>query len=158
MNIDDAINIEDLHRLAKRKLPKVMFDYIEGGVEDERGLARNEAAFHKHPSAAALSRRCLDARPEPRRFSGKHLFQPVRYFADRRRRTVSAAGRRVAAGRGGARREYPLHNVGRQQCLDGGGSRVAPDNTWFRCTRRRTRRLPTHWSEGRATTGSARWF
>src|ERR1044071_6914986 len=25
-----------------------MFDYIEGGVEDERGLERNAAAFHKH--------------------------------------------------------------------------------------------------------------
>src|ERR1041384_4944618 len=48
MNINDVINIEDLHQLAKRKLPKVMFDYIEGGVEDERGLSRNEAAFSKH--------------------------------------------------------------------------------------------------------------
>jgi len=48
MNLDQAINIEDLHRIAKRKLPRVIFDYIEGGVEDERGLARNEAAFHKH--------------------------------------------------------------------------------------------------------------
>src|SRR5258705_810294 len=48
MNFNQAINIEDLHRIAKRKLPKIIFDYIEGGVEDERGLARNEAAFHKH--------------------------------------------------------------------------------------------------------------
>ena len=30
MRIDDAVNIEDLHRMAKRRLPKVMFDYIEG--------------------------------------------------------------------------------------------------------------------------------
>src|SRR3974377_430762 len=48
MRLNDAINIEDLHRIAKRKLPKVIFDYIEGGVEDEPGLARNKAAFHKH--------------------------------------------------------------------------------------------------------------
>src|SRR5919198_3514043 len=48
MELDRAINIEDLHRMAKRKLPKLIFDYIEGEVEDERGLARNEAAFHKH--------------------------------------------------------------------------------------------------------------
>src|SRR5258705_13901869 len=48
MNFNQAINIEDLHRIAKRKLPKIIFDYIEGGVEDERSLARNEAAFHKH--------------------------------------------------------------------------------------------------------------
>ena len=48
MNFEQAINIEDLHRIAKRKLPRIIFDYIEGGVEDERGLARNETAFHKH--------------------------------------------------------------------------------------------------------------
>src|SRR5260370_23808036 len=48
MRIEDAVNIEDLHQMAKRKLPKIMFDYIEGGVEDERGLERNAAAFHKH--------------------------------------------------------------------------------------------------------------
>jgi (S)-mandelate dehydrogenase len=48
MKIDHAVNIEDLHRLAKRKLPKIIFDFIEGGLEDERGLARNRAAFEKH--------------------------------------------------------------------------------------------------------------
>jgi (S)-mandelate dehydrogenase len=47
-NLDRAINIEDLHRIAKRKLPRIIFDFIEGGLEDERGLARNEEAFHKH--------------------------------------------------------------------------------------------------------------
>ncbi|HZU88696.1 MAG TPA: alpha-hydroxy-acid oxidizing protein, partial [Stellaceae bacterium] len=48
MKIDKAVNIEDLHRMAKRKLPRIIFDFIEGGVEDERGLKRNEEAFHKH--------------------------------------------------------------------------------------------------------------
>jgi (S)-mandelate dehydrogenase len=48
MSLDNAVNIEDLHRLAKRRLPKIAFDFIEGGVEDERGLSRNEAAFARH--------------------------------------------------------------------------------------------------------------
>src|ERR1700761_6766558 len=48
MRLDDAVNIEDLHQMAKRRLPKVAFDFIEGGLEDERGLDRNTAAFHKH--------------------------------------------------------------------------------------------------------------
>jgi (S)-mandelate dehydrogenase len=48
MRVKDAVNIEDLHKLAKRRLPKVAFDFIEGGLEDERGLERNRAAFHKH--------------------------------------------------------------------------------------------------------------
>jgi L-lactate dehydrogenase (cytochrome)/(S)-mandelate dehydrogenase len=45
MNIDSAINIDDLKRLAKRRLPKIMFDFIEGGVEDEVGLRTNANAF-----------------------------------------------------------------------------------------------------------------
>ena len=48
MRLSDAINIEDLHQLAKQRLPKVAFDFIEGGLEDERGLERNTSAFHKH--------------------------------------------------------------------------------------------------------------
>jgi isopentenyl diphosphate isomerase/L-lactate dehydrogenase-like FMN-dependent dehydrogenase len=48
MRVDQAVNIEDLHRMAKRRLPKIAFDYIEGGLEDERGLERNTSAFHKH--------------------------------------------------------------------------------------------------------------
>jgi (S)-mandelate dehydrogenase len=45
MNIDSAVNIDDLKRLAKRRLPKIMFDFIEGGVEDEVGLRTNANAF-----------------------------------------------------------------------------------------------------------------
>jgi L-lactate dehydrogenase (cytochrome)/(S)-mandelate dehydrogenase len=48
MRIDQAVNIEDLHQMAKRRLPKIAFDYIEGGIEDERGLERNTSAFSKH--------------------------------------------------------------------------------------------------------------
>ena len=43
--IDSAINIDDLKRVAKRRLPKIMFDFIEGGVEDEVGLSTNANAF-----------------------------------------------------------------------------------------------------------------
>mgnify|MGYP003317548809 FL=1 len=49
MSIDDAINFEDLRELAKRRLPKIAFDFIEGGVEDEVGLDRNQQAFRDVP-------------------------------------------------------------------------------------------------------------
>ena len=45
MGLDHAINIDDLRKLAKRRLPKIAYDFIEGGLEDERGIARNESAF-----------------------------------------------------------------------------------------------------------------
>src|ERR1700719_144508 len=28
MNLDRAVNIEDLHRMAKRRLPKIAFDFV----------------------------------------------------------------------------------------------------------------------------------
>ena len=40
-----VINIEDLRRLAKRRLPRVVFDYIDGGAEAELTLRANCRAF-----------------------------------------------------------------------------------------------------------------
>jgi len=40
-----AASVEDLRRIAKRRLPRGCFDYIDGGAEDERTLVANSAAF-----------------------------------------------------------------------------------------------------------------
>jgi (S)-mandelate dehydrogenase len=48
MKIEDAVNIDDLRRLAKRRLPRIAFDFIEGGVEDEHCLTENEKSFARH--------------------------------------------------------------------------------------------------------------
>jgi (S)-mandelate dehydrogenase len=45
VNVNRAINIDDLRKMAKRRLPRIIYDFIEGGVEDELGIARNETAF-----------------------------------------------------------------------------------------------------------------
>ncbi len=39
------INVEDYRRQAKRTLPRIIFDYLEGGAEDERGLNHNHTIF-----------------------------------------------------------------------------------------------------------------
>ncbi len=49
MDIENAINFEDLRKLAKKRLPKVVYDFIEGGADDEDGLVRNEDAFRMRP-------------------------------------------------------------------------------------------------------------
>lgn len=49
MKVDEAINLDDLRKLAKKRLPKVIYDFIEGGVDDENGLDRNEDAFRRRP-------------------------------------------------------------------------------------------------------------
>src|SRR6185369_5948401 len=54
-----VLNIEDLRRRAKRRLPRVVFDYIDGGAEDESTLRANCQAFE----AVTLRPRCAVATP-----------------------------------------------------------------------------------------------
>lgn len=48
MKLSDALSIGDIERLAKRRLPRVVYEGIASGVEDEYGVARNEAEFARH--------------------------------------------------------------------------------------------------------------
>jgi L-lactate dehydrogenase (cytochrome)/(S)-mandelate dehydrogenase len=129
MRYDQAVNIEDLHKIARRKLPRVIFDYIEGGVEDERGLARNEAAFKKH---RLLPRYLVDVSKRDQSWSvfGRTYSSPF--------------GLSPTGGVGLYRREgeVMLAEVAAQMnipyIMSGGSNasmeealRVAPDNVWF---------------------------
>ena len=40
-----AASVDDLRRIARRRLPRGVFDYVDGGAEDERTMAANRAAF-----------------------------------------------------------------------------------------------------------------
>jgi len=40
-----AFSIDDLRRMARQALPRAVFDFFEGGAEDELTLAANRAAF-----------------------------------------------------------------------------------------------------------------
>lgn len=42
-----AVNIADLRRMARARLPRVVFDYLDGGAEDERTLRDNVRAFRR---------------------------------------------------------------------------------------------------------------
>ena len=48
MRVHRAINIDDLRRMARRRLPRFAYDYLDGGVEDETCLARNRTAFERY--------------------------------------------------------------------------------------------------------------
>ena len=43
--LNRSANVEDMRRIARRRLPRGVFDYIDGGAEDERTLAANQDAF-----------------------------------------------------------------------------------------------------------------
>jgi L-lactate dehydrogenase (cytochrome) len=44
---DRMYNLEDVHRAARRRLPRMVSDFIDGGAEDEVTLARNTAAMRR---------------------------------------------------------------------------------------------------------------
>jgi len=45
VNYRQAYNIEDLRRLARRRLPRIAYEFLDGGTEDEVTLRANRAAF-----------------------------------------------------------------------------------------------------------------
>lgn len=45
MGLARALNVEDLREIARRRLPRLVFDYVEGGAEEGASLKRNRAAF-----------------------------------------------------------------------------------------------------------------
>src|SRR4249920_2417607 len=47
MHLADAVNIADLRLMAKRRLPRAIFDFFDGGAEDEVTLRDNCSAFQR---------------------------------------------------------------------------------------------------------------
>jgi L-lactate dehydrogenase (cytochrome) len=46
MNLKNCHNFDDFRELARRKLPSPIYNYIDGGADDEVTLKRNTAAFN----------------------------------------------------------------------------------------------------------------
>jgi len=45
MNLSDALNIADLRTMARRRMPRMAFDYIDGGADDEVTLREATRRF-----------------------------------------------------------------------------------------------------------------
>ncbi len=61
MDSPRAVNIADLRRLARRRLPRVVFDYIDGGADAEVTLRENSRAFEDivlRPRSAVATAYC----------------------------------------------------------------------------------------------------
>src|SRR5438128_10864337 len=55
------VNIDDLRRAAKRRLPRMVFDYIDGGADAEVTLRENCRAFESvtfRPQSAVATPQC----------------------------------------------------------------------------------------------------
>ncbi len=49
MNLKHCINIRNLQEMACRRLPRPIFDFLEGGAEDEWTMRENGRAFERYP-------------------------------------------------------------------------------------------------------------
>lgn len=47
MKLRNAVNIDDLRRMAKRRLPEMVFDALDGGADDEISLRANRRAYEQ---------------------------------------------------------------------------------------------------------------
>jgi isopentenyl diphosphate isomerase/L-lactate dehydrogenase-like FMN-dependent dehydrogenase len=47
VKLEQAVNVRDVRELARRRLPRMIFDLIDGGSDDEVTMRANEAAFSK---------------------------------------------------------------------------------------------------------------
>jgi len=96
----NVVNIEDLRRLAKRRLPRVVFDYLDGGADDEITLQENARAFKDicfRPRSGVSFARCdLSTRILGRALSLPILLAPMGYS-----RLMHPKGELAAAGAAG---------------------------------------------------------
>lgn len=46
--LDQALNVEDFRQLARRQLPKGLYEFVDRGTEDEVALAANRQAFARY--------------------------------------------------------------------------------------------------------------
>jgi len=129
MNIDHAINIEDLHRLARRRLPRIVFDYIEGGLEDEHCLRRNEAAFQRYRLVPRylvdVSTRTQSATLFGRTYGSPFGIAPTGLVGLYRR------GGDLMLAEAAAAANIPFVMSGGSNAALEAAARIAPDHTWY---------------------------
>jgi L-lactate dehydrogenase (cytochrome) len=71
-----AANVDDLRAIAKKRLPGGVFDYIDGGAEDESALARNSQAYRDIEFRPRVLRDVSDVDPGTT-LLGKRLALPL---------------------------------------------------------------------------------
>jgi hypothetical protein len=110
------VNIEDLRKLAKKRLPRIAYDFIEGGTDDEDGLTTNEQAFHQ---ARVVPRYLVDVtvRDQSTTLFGRTYSSPIG-IAPTGLAGLFRRGADLMLAQGGARCQRALHHVGLEHRLD----------------------------------------
>jgi isopentenyl diphosphate isomerase/L-lactate dehydrogenase-like FMN-dependent dehydrogenase len=105
MKLSNAVNIADLRRMARSNLPNLVFDYLDGGAEDEITLRANCSVFEqltfRPRNAVVLPQLDLRTKVLGMDFSFPAILAPVGYSRMMHRDgEVAAAAAAGAAGTG----------------------------------------------------------
>ncbi len=76
-HLSSAASIDDLRALARKRLPRGVFDYIDGGAEDELSLDRNQSAFRRLEFNPRVLRRVGDVDTSVEMMGGRIPFPVV---------------------------------------------------------------------------------
>ncbi|MEV4472569.1 alpha-hydroxy acid oxidase [Nonomuraea sp. NPDC049504] len=139
-----AADVADLRRLAARRAPRMVFDYVDGAAESELSLARSVAAFERVEFAPRVLRDVSDA-PTSVEILGRRVSMPVVLGPTGFTRMMHRSGERAvarAAQRAGV--PYTLSTMGTTTAA--GVAAAAPDGwNWFQLyvVRDRARTLET---------------
>ena len=79
-DVTQAYSIADLRRMAERCIPRPIFDFFDGGAEDEVTLRDNRAAFEREIDVTGRQRHRLradagDEEAGQRRYTNLHAFE-----------------------------------------------------------------------------------
>ena len=129
-----AASVGDLRRIAQRRLPRGVFDYIDGGAEDERTLRNNSDAFARIEFRPRVLRSVATIDTSTT-LLGRPLPFPLALAPTGFTRIADPAGRaRRRPGRGA--RRPAVHAVDAVDALDRGGRRgQRAAGSGSRCTR-----------------------
>jgi len=129
VRLGNALSIGDIERLARRRLPRVVYEGIASGVEDERGLIRNETEFHPYrlvPRAFAdVTKRDQSASLFGRTYASPFGISPTGIAGIFRRDAELMLARAASEAR------VPFVMSGASMVSIERMARVDPANTWF---------------------------
>ena len=124
-----VVNIEDLRQRAQRRLPRAVFDYLDGGAESERSLRENNRAFEavtfRPRNAMAVPQCDLRAKVLGAELSFPAILAPIGYS-----RLIHPAGECAASsGAGAAGTAYILSTIAGHKLEDVRAASTGP--VWY---------------------------
>ena len=123
------INLHDFRALAQRRLPKIAFDFIDGGADDELGMVRNREAFSTYQ---LLPRYLVDVtkRDQTVELFGRQYSSPIGISPTGMAGLFrTGADAMLAAAAKKANVPFLLSSASNLKIEE--AAKIAPDNVWF---------------------------